>query len=50
MDFFFLTGIVKEADRGEREFRAFNNIIFFILFMGKDSNLTILFNLSFRIF
>jgi hypothetical protein len=45
-----ITGVVKEADRGEKEFKAFDKITFPIFFTGKDSNSTILSNLSFRIF
>jgi hypothetical protein len=42
--------LIKEKDRGEREFRAFNKITSPIPFTGKDSNLIILSNSSSRIF
>jgi hypothetical protein len=50
MNPFSLTEVVKETDRDEKEFRAFNKTISFTLFTGKDSNLTILSNSSFKIF
>jgi hypothetical protein len=43
-------GLIKKGDRDEKEFRAFNKIISFIFFTGKNSNLIILSNLSLRMF
>jgi hypothetical protein len=47
---FPLTGIIKEINRGEREFRVSNKMTSSIPFTEKDFNLTILSNLSFKIF
>jgi hypothetical protein len=41
---------IKKENRGEGEFKAFNKIISPTPFTGKDFNLTILSNLSFKIF
>jgi hypothetical protein len=43
-------GSIKKENRGEGEFKVFNEIIFFILSTGKDFSSTISSNLSFRIF
>jgi hypothetical protein len=47
------TGTVKEKGRGEKKFRAFrtgNCPFFSVFFIEKDSNFTILFNSSLRMF
>jgi hypothetical protein len=44
-------GLIKEEDRGEREFKIPNKIIIlFVFFTGKDSNFIILSNSSLKMF
>jgi len=43
-------GLIKEKNRGEKEFRVFDKITSFTFPTGKDFNLIILFNSSFKIF
>jgi hypothetical protein len=50
MNPFPFTKIVKEMNRGEREFRVFNKTTSSTSLIRKDFNLIILSNLSFKIF